>query len=255
MQELSRVFLYRMILNQLEERTQNTWEYQNEISSIVEVLKTNIYMLNGIEDQFLLGRQIDYITEENLKRELQTKVENLQDENFRKFLMRQGRKVPNRNSFQLTFWEYLYQEEKHWDAITIFSKLLDELYEYSDKQIKKIDRRSFTDILEYLYVYPEIRTKVFLSYAYKDKLYSWALYHYMRANQVYLYIDWMHSEAKENGAKIKVSLQRALSDSEQFLFLRTANSELGKNDTKQIRSWCSWEFLWSKPKRSLKSCR
>ena len=27
-----------------------------------------------------------------------------------------------------------------------------------------------------------------------------------------------------------------------WVFLRIANSELGKNDTKQIRSWCSWEF-------------
>ena len=83
---------------------------------------------------------------------------------------------------------------------------------------------------------------MFLSYAYKDKLYSWVLYHYMRKKGVLLYVDWMHSDALDDSSEIKTNLQKALSNSEQFLFLRTANSELGKNDNKQIRSWCSWEF-------------
>ena len=76
----------------------------------------------------------------------------------------------------------------------------------------------------------------------QELLYSLVLYHYMRKKNILLYVDWMHSEALNDGAIVKANLQKALSSSEQFLFLRTTNSELGKNDTKQIRSWCSWEF-------------
>ena len=242
MQELSRVYLYGMVLNDLEEVTRDTWYYQGEISEIKKVLKTNIHMLEGIENQFVLGREIELLEEEILKQQIVGKIERFEDIDFKEFLDRPRRKSPNKNEYVMSFLDYLYQKEKHWDVVTLFLKLLDELHEYSEKRLKGIEKNVFAEIFSIFFTYPEPETQVFLSYAYKDKLYSWGLYHYMRKQSVLLYVDWMHSDALENGVEIKTNLQKALSDSEQFLFLRTSNSELGKKDTKQIRSWCSWEF-------------
>ena len=242
MQELSRVYLYRMMLNELEEVTRNTWDSQGGISEIMSVLKTNIYMLEGIENQFVLERKIEFLEEEILKQQIAEKIEHFENENFSGFLNRPRRKIPNKNEYVMSFLDYLYQKEKHWDVDTLFLKLLDELHEYSEKRLKGIDKNVFSERFDSFFIYPRPETRVFLSYAYKDKLYSWVLYHYMKKNSVSLYVDWMHSDALGDGAKIKANLQKALSDSEQFLFLRTTNSELGKRDNKQIRSWCSWEF-------------
>mgnify|MGYP003301738567 CR=1 FL=1 len=242
MQELSRVYLYGMVLNELEEVTRDKWYYQGEISEIMKVLKTNIYMLEGIENQFVLGRETELLEEEIVKQQIMEKIERFEDVDFREFLNRPRRKIPNKNEYVMSFFDYLYQKEKHWDVVTLFSKLLDELHEYSEKRLKGIEKNVFSEIFNIFFTYPAPETKVFLSYAYKDKLYSWVLYHYMRKKSVLLYVDWMHSDALGDGAEIKTNLQKALSDSEQFLFLRTSNSELGKSDTKQIRSWCSWEF-------------
>ena len=242
MQELSRVFLYKMVLNGLEEATRGDWYYIDEISKIKNVLKTNIHMLEGIENQFFLEKGIEIPEEEKLKQQIVRKIENSDDVDFKEFLDRPRRKIPNKKEYVMSFLDYLHQQEKSWDMVTLFSKLLDELYEYSDKRLKGIDKNVYLEIFNIYFTYPEPKTKVFLSYAYKDKLYSWVLYHYMRSNGILLYVDWMHSDALDDSAEIKSNLQRALSDSEQFLFLRTTNSELGKTDTKQIRSWCSWEF-------------
>ena len=242
MQELSRVYLYRMVFDELEEVTRDKWYYQGEISEIMQVLKTNIYMLEGIEDQFVLGKEIEILEEEVLKQQILDKIERFNDVEFRLFLDRPRRKIPNKDEYVMSFLDYLYQKEERWDVVTLFLKLLDELYEYSEKQLKRIEKDVFSEIFNIFFTYPELETKVFLSYAYKDKLYSWVLYHYMRKKGILLYVDWMHSDALGDGAEIKINLQKALSDSEQFLFLRTSNSELGKKDTKQIRSWCSWEF-------------
>ena len=242
MQELSRVYLYEMVFNELEEITRDTWYYQGEISQIMRVLKANIYMLEGIENQFVLERENEFPEEEILKQQIAEKIEHFEDVDFRGFLDRPRRKIPNKNEYVMSFFDYLFQKEKHWDVVTLFLKLLDELHEYSEKRLKGIEKNVFSEICNIFFTYPKPETKVFLSYAYKDKLYSWVLYHYMRKNSVLLYVDWMHSNALGDGAEIKANLQKALSDSEQFLFLRTANSELGKSDTKQIRSWCSWEF-------------
>lgn len=242
MQNLSRVYLYGMMLNELEEVTRDTWYYQGEINEIMKVLKINIHMLEGIENQFVFGREIELLEEEILKQQIAEKIELFEVADFREFLDRPRRKIPNKDEFVMSFLDYLNQKEKHWDVVTIFSRLLDELHEYSEKRLKGIEKNVFSEIFNVFFPYPEFKTRVFLSYAYKDKLYSWVLYHYMRKNGVLLYVDWMHSDALDDGAAIKTNLQKALSNSEQFLFLRTANSELGKSDNKQIRSWCSWEF-------------
>lgn len=242
MQELSRVNLYKMVLQELEEVTRETWYYQGEVSVIKRVLKTNIFMLDGIEDMFFIGRELENLEEEALKEQIADKISLNEDAEFRGFLERTHRKVPNKNERVMSFLNYLNQSEKHWDVVTLFSKWLDELYEYSERQLRGIEKSVFAGILDIFFTYPEPVTRVFLSYAYKDKLYSWVLYHYMRKKSIFLYVDWMHSDALDDGVLIKSNLQKALSSSQQFLFLRTTNSELGKNDTKQIRSWCSWEF-------------
>lgn len=241
MQDLSRVNLYRRLADELEKEMKDTWEYQVELQKIIKVLKTNIFILDGVERRFVIGHVNELSNNQNLKDFIRERIKNVDDSGFRQYLETNQRKRPNVEDKTLSFIEFLDKKENIDDS-TLFIRLLDVLHNYSEQVVGKIEKEFYTNILERYFEYPLAKTKVFLSYAYKDKLYTWALYHYMRIRGIDLYVDWMHTEALSNGAQLKVSLQKALSDSKQFLFLRTSNSELGKPESKQIRSWCSWEF-------------
>lgn len=85
------------------------------------------------------------------------------------------------------------------------------------------------------------RPQTFLSYAYTDKGISLALYIYFLINGGFLYVNWMWSGT--NFASVtKQELDDELSNSNQFLFLRTLNSELNYYGSSHIRQWCSWEI-------------
>lgn len=89
----------------------------------------------------------------------------------------------------------------------------------------------------------ENRIQVFCSHAYKDHLYTYALFHYLyHCEQIYLYLDWMHNAASTDGSVLKAMLQKELKRSEQLLFIRTLNSELKIRGQSMIRGWCSWEL-------------
>ena len=90
--------------------------------------------------------------------------------------------------------------------------------------------------------YKQPRTRVFLSYAYDDYMYTIALYIYFLKKGVVIYVDWIRNDKLTDGQEIKSVLSKALSESEQFLFLRTVNSELNISGAKSIRQWCSWEI-------------
>ena len=124
MQELSRVNLYKMVLQELEEVTRETWYYQGEVSVIKRVLKTNIFMLDGIEDMFFIGRELENLEEEALKEQIADKISLNEDAEFRGFLERTHRKVPNKNERVMSFLNYLNQSEKHWDVVTLFSHIM-----------------------------------------------------------------------------------------------------------------------------------
>lgn len=84
--------------------------------------------------------------------------------------------------------------------------------------------------------------KVFLSYAFKDKLYLLGIFDYFYQNNIFLYIDAFHNVEQTDGEVLKDLLKIELESSKQFLFLRTANSELSMRGSYQIRQWCAWEI-------------
>jgi hypothetical protein len=100
----------------------------------------------------------------------------------------------------------------------------------------------FNSDIESSYDFPEHVNQVFLSYAHVDKLYTLGLFHIFKDNGIFLYIDWMNNGEITEVDKLKSTLNKAMEDSKQFLFLRTLNSELGILGSGQIRQWCSWEI-------------
>ena len=84
--------------------------------------------------------------------------------------------------------------------------------------------------------------KVFLSYAYDDKLYTIGLFFYFMVKNIFLYVDWMHNGKINNGIKLKYILQQKLRHSKQFLFLDTISSQFQISGNWNIRQWCAWEI-------------
>ena len=85
------------------------------------------------------------------------------------------------------------------------------------------------------------RKQTFLSYAYYDKGLTQALFFYFWIRSGFLYVNWMWDGVHSHSSITKRKLEKALNDSDQFLFLRTANSELGIRGNK-VRQWCAWEI-------------
>lgn len=86
------------------------------------------------------------------------------------------------------------------------------------------------------------RPTSFLSYAYYDKGITLGLYLYFQIHGGFLYVNWMWSGVNLSSEITKRQLDDVLKQSDQFLFLRTLNSEFDYYEEKQIRQWCSWEI-------------
>ena len=84
--------------------------------------------------------------------------------------------------------------------------------------------------------------QVFLSFAYDDNLFTYALFRYFYDNGIYLYVDWMHNGPINDGNTLKSILSREIIKSEQFLFLLSPNSEFSLKSNPYIRPWCAWEY-------------
>lgn len=99
------------------------------------------------------------------------------------------------------------------------------------------------------------RPQIFLSHAYDDKLYAYALFIYLYKKGLYLYVDWMHNKMTSDGAKLKKNLSLELNNSDQLLYLLTPNSELNISGKHYIRPWCSWEtgHFYNKTKSNKKT--
>ena len=87
------------------------------------------------------------------------------------------------------------------------------------------------------------RKQTFLSYAYYDKGLTQALFYYFWLRSGFLYVNWMWDGVNNHSSATKEKLEDALKDSDQFLFLRTTNSELRiRGNNNSIRQWCAWEI-------------
>lgn len=147
--------------------------------------------------------------------------------------------------------------EKEQVEKVLFERMIKRLNKFNDKHIKDI-----SDFFDNRYIYPKQKnisadsyierikrfynkeefTRVFLSYAYTDKLYTGALYCYFLDHGIELYIDWMHNPYLKDGKVLKEKLRKNLAQSEQFLFLRSVNSELHLGGSYYVRPWCAWEL-------------
>lgn len=147
--------------------------------------------------------------------------------------------------------------EKEQKEKVLFERMIKRLNKFNDKHIKDI-----SDFFDNRYIYPKqknistdfyidkikryynkkIYTRVFLSYAHTDKLYTGALYCYFLGKGIELYIDWMHNPYLKDGQVLKQKLRENLAQSEQFLFLRSVNSELHLGGSYYVRPWCAWEL-------------
>ena len=163
--------------------------------------------------------------------------------------------------FRARFEENLEEVSEHYgnDREKTYRIFADEItnspnsYYAFNKLIKQLDKTS-NEWLGDLYKYIEAKgnnyyvndlsreNQVFLSYAYEDRLYTLCLYIFMYSKGINLYVDWLFCNGLSSGVYIKENLYKELMHSEQFLFLRTINSELQIKGNKSIRGWCSWEM-------------
>ena len=85
--------------------------------------------------------------------------------------------------------------------------------------------------------------RVFLSYAYEDKMYTLALYIYFLSQNIHLSIDWMLNTKTNSASILKEKLSVEIKRCNQLLFLRTPHSELkSQGNRPQVRQWCAWEL-------------
>lgn len=121
---------------------------------------------------------------------------------------------------------------------TYFRYLIKAIADYQEDIIKDnfIGLSEMEDILKN-------RKQTFLSYAYYDKGLTQTLFIYFWMCAGFLYVNWMWDGVNSHSSLTKSKLERAFADSEQFLFLRTTNSELRvRGNNNSVRQWCAWEI-------------
>lgn len=128
---------------------------------------------------------------------------------------------------------------RHYDNKDVryyFNSILNKLF---------IDRNIFPDKEYFENNFPfkkQSMTKVFLSYAYIDKLYTYPLFIEFYKYGIYLYIDWMHNDKFSDGTLLKNNLTNEMKDSKQLLLLLSPHNELNLKGNPAFRNWCSWEL-------------
>lgn len=250
MENISRIEVYRYLAaNSLD------IGLSEKVRSLLDI---NLAILDGLEGIFLKERK-------DSSEEL---VNRVYRDDFSSFYRVRDTLMSNiRNLKELGISQYINIEEfveelqqlieKEQKEKVLFERMIKRLNRFNDKYIKDI-----SDFFENRYIYPkqkdistnsyierikkhynkEIYTKVFLSYAYTDKLYTGALYCYFLDYGIELYIDWMHNPYLKDGKVLKEKLRENLAQSEQFLFLRSVNSELHLGGSYYVRPWCAWEL-------------
>lgn len=224
MEQLSRVQLYQRLIDK---------DISEKLS---DVLRININILSGVEENFLTSdqrnesKEIDYFY---LIDRIRNNAEMLGVDNQN---ISYSSVIKLKENIKKIVFDY---EEKEGafkrNARNLFNRLINELGRFNSKIIDSVeylgDMRQKSDMKQ-----------VFLSHAYDDKVYSLALFLYFYEQGIYLYVGWMHNEDMLDGRELKIELQRQLDKSSQLLFLRTLNSELDIQGKQMLRPWCAWEL-------------
>lgn len=232
MEDLTRINLYKYMIEntdyRLSENLKMVFRINSEILRSIEPL-FHYEEYNEINNEGLKNKTLNSILSDNLS-------------NCRKIVYSENQ--PNRliNNFEKLISKISKISFTGENQKSSFNSLLREIREWSDKNIDEdvLDIKNMAiEIKEYQYMK---YNKVFLSYAYEDRLYTIGLFYYLLSFGVYLHVDWMHSEKISCGKLIKSVLHKEINSSNQFLFLQSINMELKLPGNQGIRTWCSWEL-------------
>lgn len=250
MREISRVSLYinaRNFIENIEFRNNRFIAelslYEREI--IDNLLRFNIYILDDIENYFLISNEDSMISLDTLEL---TKVYldkvnyidiNLYKDILSKSDIKKMQSIVDNNENKIAD---ITKKGKNKDIYYLFNSIINVLNEINNKVLNslKIQYNYFSRDSEVLR--KRFRNQVFLSHAFDDKLYTFSLFMFMLEEDIFLYVDWIFSPEFDNGEQIKENLSERIFDSNQLLFLRTVNSELSIRGSGNIRGWCSWEL-------------
>jgi len=201
----------------------------NELNDVQRALSYFCDLLIGIEESLLSSTNVFYgLVQENVyKARINSEYSSLLEKyrisnplNDDKFLFRLiATNKPEKNEYILN--DIMKHIQDVSEAVTD-----NEAFYSSILAIKKEDNQ----------------TQVFLSYAHDDKLYTAAMFEVFLRHGVYLFIDWMHNGIIPEIDKLKTTLDDALINSDQFLFLRSINSELVIRGSGNLKQWCAWEI-------------
>lgn len=223
MEQLSRVQLYRDLSR------------KGLSENFRDVLQINITILDGVETLFLTpdeGIENGYIDIYNVIRLTRENIENLMQETHS---IDQKQIERLRNKIRKVLMSFESKENSNKNARNLFNKILNELSTFNEDNLEEefwVEKKEKKEGMP----------QVFLSHAYDDKAYAAALYDYFYSNGIFLYVGWMQNKDIKDGVKLKEKLHEELNDSDQLLFLRTANSELDIQGKHFLRPSCSWEL-------------
>lgn len=250
MREISRVSLYINARNFIENIEFRNNRFLTEFSLhereiIDNLLRFNIYILDGIENYFLISNDdsIISIDTSELTKVYLDKV-NYIDINFYKGIISRNdikkmQSIVDNNENKI---EDTTKKGRNKDIYYLFNSIINVLNEINNKVLDRLKIQSNYFSRDSEVLGKIFRNQVFLSHAFDDKLYTFSLFVFMLEEDIFLYVDWIFSPEFDNGERIKLNLSERILDSDQLLFLRTVNSELSIRGSGNIRGWCSWEL-------------
>lgn len=241
MKEISRYELYCRIRRIISEGNRgNASEFiQKNLKDtckekLNKILEINIIMLKNIEERFLitsypLSKNIELTSLffENIQALKQSKFFELKNKTIEKF---ESLLKPNIDEF------YFFN-----DLIKLLNDISNNDVKIALNHLKTLYDLDPLSLLEPIIDISKLN-QVFLSHAFDDKLYTFCLFLFMLDKGIFLYVDWMWSKEFSDGRDIKLNLIKEIKKSDQFLFLRTINSEFVIRGSGNIRGWCSWEL-------------
>ena len=226
MQELSRISLYRWTSSFLQDNTELLAQIlvdNSVVEDIIHLLNFNIIVLEEVEHLFFTDTKEELNVNdsgEKLIGLINQNINNLRDNKY--FESEEFNKLLEKIAVQKIYYA--------------FNSLINFLNEKSNKIIFDLGIKINSEGLDV------DRKQVFLSHAFEDKLYTYALFLYMYDKDINLYVDWLYNEEIKDGILLKRHLKNELNKSSQLLYLRSINSELRIRGSGSIRPWCSWEL-------------
>lgn len=130
--------------------------------------------------------------------------------------------------------KFVDESHKHNNEFILFRNVLNALK-------CNLDISYWRGELDKIYPAENCSNYVFLSHAYEDRAFTFALFRLLYFNKIYLYVDWMHNGKINDGAELKRKISKELTKSSQLILLLSPSMELNIDKSHYIRPMCSWE--------------